>query len=98
MSVQRGIAGLVLICAVIALLSILGLAGNFATRLESDVDGLLLLMVCLMMGGIFTIMLAMILKNVGWLKLPAFGGKKSMMGAAATNPADPASGKGKQVS
>src|SRR5580704_13675094 len=43
----------------IILLAVLGLASDFISHLLSSMDGLLLFMICLMMGGIFTLMLLM---------------------------------------
>ena len=52
---------LVGICAFIILLSIAGLASDFITRLlAAGIDGLLLLMVCLLMGGLFSLMLLVV--------------------------------------
>ena len=48
--------------AVIILLSVLGLVWDFATGLiTSGVDGLLLLLICLMMGGLFSLQLFLLL-------------------------------------
>jgi len=68
MSVSRGILGLVAICAVIALLSLLGVVWAFVSGLLYPhilLDGLLLVLICLMMGGIFTAMLFVIAKDYG---------------------------------
>jgi hypothetical protein len=51
----------------IILLAVLGLASDFVTHLLSSMDGLLLFMICLMMGGIFTLMLLMYANDAGWL-------------------------------
>ncbi len=87
MSVPRGIPVLVAICLVVILLSALGIFSDFATRLAFDIDGLLLLAVCLMMGGIFTLMLLLIAKDAGWVKFPR---KKA---EAAGNKPNPGAGK-----
>ncbi len=92
MSVQRGILGIVAVCLVVILLSALGLVSGLATRLEFNIDGLLLLAVCLMMGGIFTLMLLLIAKDAGWVKFPH---RKSGAQPAANKPGQPASGQGK---
>jgi len=95
MSGQREIFGLVVVCAVIVVLSLAGLAAAFATRLELDIDGLLLIAVCLMMGGIFSLMLFLIAKEYGWLDHMPFLGRKRAAKAAAGNPSDSATGQGK---
>jgi hypothetical protein len=42
-----------------------------------DIDGLLLILIALSLGGVFQIVLLMIMKDLGWLeKLPLFGKKK----------------------
>lgn len=47
---------------VIILLSVLGLVWDFATGLiTSGVDGLLLLLICLMMGGLFSLQLVLLM-------------------------------------
>lgn len=52
----------VVFCVVIILLSLLGLIWDIASGLiTSGVDGLLLLLVCLMMGGIFSLQLFLLL-------------------------------------
>lgn len=95
MSARRAILGLVAVCAVIVVLSIVGFVADFATRLEFNIDGLLLLAVCLMMGGIFAVMLFLMAKDYGWLEPLRFLRKKSAAGAPAGNPKDSAAAKGK---
>jgi hypothetical protein len=95
MSVSRGILGLVAVCAVIVLLALAGLVLAFATQLEFSIDGLLLLAVCLMMGGIFSLMLLLLAKEAGWLAWLPFPRKKPAAQAAAANPARPGAGQGK---
>lgn len=75
MDTQREGLGLVAMCAIVILLSVAGLASAFITGLVTSVDGLLLLMICLMMGGLFTLMLLLTAKDEGWL--PGFGKKGS---------------------
>jgi hypothetical protein len=48
------------ICALIILLSLAGLASDVLSRLLTSVDGLLLLMVCLLMAGLFFLMLVVL--------------------------------------
>jgi hypothetical protein len=80
MDTQREGLGLVAMCAIVILLSVLGLVSAFVTGLVTSVDGLLLLMICLMMGGLFTLMLLLTAKDEGWL--PGFGKKENASGAA----------------
>ncbi len=86
MTTQRGILGLVGICVLIVLLSVAGLASAFLTHLDLSLDGLLLIMTCLMMGGLFLLMLALIAKEQGWL--PG-GHKKESSEAPAPQAAAP---------
>ncbi len=67
MSTQNRIIGTVIVCITVIALAIAGLASDFATRLLSSVDGLLLLMICLLTGGIFSLMLFVLAKEAGWL-------------------------------
>ena len=50
MTKEHGLLGLVGICVVVLLLSFAGLASDFVTRLIGNIDGLLLLFICLMMA------------------------------------------------
>jgi hypothetical protein len=70
MSTQNRILGTVIVCVTLIALSIVGLASDFVTRLLSSIDGLLLLMICLMMAGIFSLMLFILVKEAGWLGKP----------------------------
>ena len=70
MSAQREVLTLAAICAVIVLLSLLGLVWAFAAGLLYPhilLDGLLLVMICLMMAGIFSLLLLQVAKQAGWL-------------------------------
>lgn len=64
---KEHVLGLVAICLVIVVLSVSGLASDVLTRLDLDLDGLLLIMVSLLMAGLFLLMLFMIAKDQGWL-------------------------------
>jgi hypothetical protein len=66
--------GLAAICLVVILLSIGGIAAAILTGLLPSLDGLLLLLVCLMMIAIFTPPLLALARQMGWL--PS-GNKKS---------------------
>ncbi len=77
MSAPRDVLILAALCAVIVLLSLLGLVWAFAAGLLYPhilLDGLLLVMICLMMAGIFSLMLLLLAKEAGWLP---FGRKSS---------------------
>ena len=67
MSTQNRILGAVIVCVTLIVLSVAGLASDFMTRLISSVDGLLLLMICLMMAGLFSFMIFVLAKEAGWL-------------------------------
>ena len=71
---------LLLICAVMVVLSILGVVGGLSRRLFGGLDGLLMIAVCLMMALIFAILLFVLAKERGWL------GKRGPDGGAATPP------------
>ena len=81
------------ISAVFILLSIWGIVWDFTSGLlMSGIDGIMLLFVCLMMAGIFALMLLLELQKAGIL--PAFGGAKAKAApaakpAAAAPPAKP---------
>jgi hypothetical protein len=67
MTKQQGLLGLLGICLFVVLLSVAGLASDFITHLLGNIDGLLLFAICLMMVGLFALMLLMIFKEEGWL-------------------------------
>jgi TRAP-type C4-dicarboxylate transport system permease small subunit len=70
------------ICAFFALLCILGIVWSITSGLlTSGIDGIMMLFVCLMMAGIFGVMLLVELIQTGIL--PSFGHSKSK---AATPP------------
>jgi hypothetical protein len=68
---------LLIFCAVLVGLSLLGLAGAFLTRLLGNIDGLLLLSICLMTALIFAFLLYDVAKEQGWLGKPAKDGAES---------------------
>jgi hypothetical protein len=69
MSLSRPLLSLVAICAVLILFSLIGLVFDFTTlmKFHIDLDGLLLLCVCLMLGGMFSLTLFLVAKDQGWL-------------------------------
>ena len=54
---KEHVLGLVVICLVVLVVSFAGLISDFLTRLIGNIDGLLLLMICLMMRPLFAGML-----------------------------------------
>ncbi len=68
---------LLIFCAVLVGLSLLGLAGAFLTRLLGNIDGLLLLSICLMIALIFAFLLYGLAKEQGWLGKPGNDGAES---------------------
>lgn len=95
MNLQRGALGLALICLTIVLLSLAGLAWAFITGLAFTIDGLLLILICLMMGGVFSIMLLWLAKDAGWLaRQPSPAKKPAAEAAPAENPANPSAAEG----
>ncbi len=86
MTKARGILGLVGICLLIVVLSAIGLASDFITRLGLDLDGLLLILVSLLMGLLFLITLVTIAREQGWIPQRH---KKESAPAPAPKPAAP---------
>jgi hypothetical protein len=87
MTKTRGVLGLVGICLLIVVLSALGLASDFMTRLGLDLDGLLLILCSLLMGLLFLIALVMIAREQGWI--PQRHKKEAASAAPAAKPASP---------
>jgi uncharacterized membrane protein len=67
MTDKKGTFELLGMCAALVVLSLLGIVSAFVTHVFDSLDGLLLLAVCLMMAGIFTLMILWFLKDAGWL-------------------------------
>jgi hypothetical protein len=63
----RAALALLGICAFFILLSVAGLASDFVTRLLGSIDGLLLAMVCLLIAGLFFLMLIVLASESGFL-------------------------------
>jgi hypothetical protein len=63
----RAVLTLLGICAFFILLAVAGLASDVLTRLLTSVDGLLLLMVCLLIAGLFFLMLFVLASEGGLL-------------------------------
>jgi hypothetical protein len=62
---------LAVICGFLVLLSIAGIVWYQATGLlRGDVDGILLLAICIMIGSIFSVQLLRIVRSAGWVKFP----------------------------
>jgi hypothetical protein len=72
---------LLVMCAVMILLSILGIVGGLSRRLFGGLDGLLMLAVCLMMALIAALLLFGVAMEQGWI------GKHKPEDASATAPA-----------
>ena len=81
MTKQQGIMGLLGVCLFVIVLSLAGLASDFITHLLGNIDGLLLFAICLMMAGLFALMLLMIFKEEGWR--PSHHEKAAKPGASA---------------
>lgn len=67
MESKREALALACICAVAVLLSLGGLASVFLTGMGLSLDAIFLVLVCLMMGGLFSLMLLLQLKSAGLL-------------------------------
>ncbi len=96
MKLVHGVVGLALICVVIIAVSVAGTVFDFTSHLGLDMDGILLLLTCLMMGGLFALMFLLIAREQGWLpsrkKEPTASPANP---AAAKPPAEPVAGEGK---
>lgn len=86
MTTKHGVVALVGICLLIVVLSAAGLASDFLTHLDLDLDGLLLILCSLLMGLLFLIALVVIAKEQGWIPQRH---KKESAGTPAPKPAAP---------
>ena len=65
-------------------LSLIGIVWCFTSGLlASGVDGILLVIICLMIAGVFALQIFLIAVQAGWIKLPA----RKEKAAAAAKPA-----------
>jgi len=71
---------LLVICAAMLVLSLVGIVGSLTTPLKGNLDGLLMLAVCLVTALIFGILLFVLSKERGWL------GKRGPNGNASAPP------------
>lgn len=59
------------ICCALVLLSLLGMIWyEMSGLLRGDIDGLLLLAICLLIGTIFFVQFILIAQSAGWIKFP----------------------------
>ena len=97
-SVQRNLIETVVFDGVMILLSLVGIIWDISTRLlVSGLDGIFLLLICLSMGGVFTLELFVTLRKLGVLKpvrlfarKPADAAASQSAAPAANPPANPA--------
>src|SRR5580700_9736623 len=75
-----------LICGLFAVLSLVGILWDFTSGLlTSGIDGIMMLFICLMMGGIFSLMILMMVHQAGML--PFFRHSATMAPEAAAQKA-----------
>jgi hypothetical protein len=85
---RLGVLEVIGVALVFIILSAAGLAATLYTGILKNIDGLLLISICLMMALVFTVMLAALARSQGWI-----GRGKSDGSASATAPAAPAAAK-----
>jgi hypothetical protein len=56
-----------IVCLVLIGLSVVGAVSAFVTGLQRDIDGLLLILVCVLVFSIFSTLLFVLAKQEGWL-------------------------------
>jgi hypothetical protein len=63
---------LLAICVVFTLISLAGIVWDITSGLlTSGLDGIMLIMICLMIGGVFSLEILMVADDAGWIKLPS---------------------------
>jgi len=80
MRLRNGIMELI-VCLVLIGLSVVGVVSAFVTRLQGDIDGLLLILVCVLMGSLFSVMLFDLVKEEGWLAHLSLPRRQSVVGS-----------------
>lgn len=88
MKLLQGMLGLAAICVVIIALCVVGAVFDFTSHLGLDMDGILLLLTCLTIGGLFALMLLLVAKEQGWIPSRKKGAAANP--GSAANPANPA--------
>jgi hypothetical protein len=79
------------LCALFILLSLWGIVWDFTSGLlTSGIDGIMLLAICLMMGGIFSVMLVVMLWQAGLIPIFKPKAKEAKEAASAKPAAAPA--------
>jgi hypothetical protein len=62
---------LLAICVIFTLLSLAGILWDITSGLlTSGLDGIMLIMICLMIGGVFSLEILLVAGDAGWIKLP----------------------------
>lgn len=87
MKSSRESLGLALICLTLIAASVWGIVAAFTARIELNIDGIMLISVCLLVGGIFSLMLFLMAREQGWL--PSRRKQEAQEAAAASRPAAP---------
>jgi hypothetical protein len=80
MRYRNGIMELI-VCLVLIGLSVVGAVSAFVTPLQGDIDGLLLILVCVLIGSLFSIMLFDLVKQEGWLARLSLSRRRSVVGS-----------------
>ena len=80
MRLRNGIMELI-VCLVLIGLSVIGVVSALVTRLQGDIDGLLLILVCVLMGSLFSVMLFDLVKEEGWLAHLSLPRRRSVVGS-----------------
>ena len=80
-----------LICGLFVVLSLVGIIWDFTSGLlTSGIDGIMMLFICLMMGGIFSLMILMMVHQAGlipFMRPAATGSERSAQKAPTPSPA-----------
>jgi predicted lipid-binding transport protein (Tim44 family) len=81
---------LLAICVIFTLIALAGIVWDITSGLlTSGLDGIMLIMICLMIGGVFSLEILLVANDAGWIKLPnlipAPAGAKPKPAAAAAS-------------
>ncbi len=62
---------LLAICVIFTLIALAGIVWDITSGLlTSGLDGIMLIMICLMIGGVFSLEILVVADDAGWIKLP----------------------------
>lgn len=88
MNPRRDVLELIAVCVILALLSLAGIIWDFTSGLllAGGIDGLMMLLICLLTGGLFSLQALLLARKLGW-RLPLSLWHRKAAAEPSTEPA-----------